>query len=202
MEETQPVPDTVPEQKKRTVKQEIFEIVKFTVIALIIVVPLRMFVAQPFVVSGESMVPTFEHGDYLIIDEISYRFNEPERGDVVVFKYPLQPDRFFIKRVIGLPHETIQIRAGEITIINEEFPEGFTLTEDYLDVTTEGAVNTELGNDEYFVMGDNRDASSDSRFWGALPKDFIVGRALVRLLPFKDIGVMPGSVDLPEPTNE
>lgn len=190
-----PPMEETPKPSRR--RNDFLEILKFTIIALAIVVPLRMFIAQPFVVSGESMVPTFEHGDYLIIDEISYRIHDPKRGDVVVFRYPLQPDRFFIKRAIGLPGETVLIQNNTITIINEEHPQGFILEEEYLEgMRTEGNVRTELGMDEYFVMGDNRSASSDSRFWGALPKSFIVGRALVRLLPLEHIELRPGAIDL------
>lgn len=208
IEKNTPSIDESAEETKRQIagkpkKQNSFwEIVKFTGIALLIVIPIRIFIAQPFVVSGESMVPTFENGDYLIVDEISYRLSEPKRGDVMVFRYPLQPDRFFIKRAIGLPGETVTLKNGVITIENSEYPEGFDLEEVYIDADTTGTANLTLGEDEYFVMGDNRGASSDSRVWGALDKSFIVGRALVRLLPLKHIDLLPGNVDLTHNTEE
>lgn len=168
------------------------EILLFVVLAVVIVVPIRMFVAQPFVVDGESMYPTFDHRDYLIVDEISYRFNEPERGDVIVFKYPGDPKVFYIKRVIGLPGETVSIDRGQVTIKKVDGT-SITLEEPY--VIAEDAtysLDSMLGTDQYFVMGDNRPRSSDSRVWGALPKDHIIGRAFVRLLPPTGTGVMPG----------
>ncbi|HVW83018.1 MAG TPA: signal peptidase I [Candidatus Paceibacterota bacterium] len=159
---------------------------------LIIVVPLRLFVISPFVVDGESMHPTFENLDYLIIDEITYRFEKPARGDVVVFRYPLNPSVFYIKRIIGLPGETVSISQG-VTTITEPDGASFALAESY--ISSEDASYNEkvtLGPTEYFVMGDNRPNSSDSRVWGPLPAKDIVGRVLLRLLPVARVGVFPG----------
>ncbi len=172
------------------------EIVTFVVLALVIVVPIRLFVAQPFVVEGESMHPTFETGDYLIVDQLSYRFNDPKRGDVVVFRYPNDEKVFYIKRVIGLPGETVRIDKGITSVIRTD---GTTLVLDESYVVLEDVTYTKsqtLGEGEYFVMGDNRPHSSDSREWGVLPERDIMGRAYVRLLPFKGIGVLPGAVDV------
>src|SRR5665648_1053354 len=110
-----------------------WDLIKFAVIALLIVIPIRMFVAQPFVVSGESMFSTFNDGEYLIVDEISYITGNPHRGDVIIFHYPLDPKRFFIKRIIGMPNEEISINNGKVTIINKDNPNGFTLDEPYID---------------------------------------------------------------------
>ncbi len=173
----------------------LWEIIEFAVIALIIVIPIRAFVAQPFVVSGTSMVPTFQNSDYLIVDEISYRFEDPKRGEVIIFKYPKDTTKYFIKRIIGLPGETVVINGNAVTIINKEHPEGFTLDDSYIQNKSVNYMQTNLGPDEYFVMGDNRAGSSDSRFWGNLPKDLIVGRALVRLLPVKHVGLFPGEIN-------
>lgn len=168
------------------------EILLFVFLAVVIVVPVRLFIAQPFVVDGESMFPTFTNGDYLIVDELTYRFNEPERGDVVVFKYPGDPKVFYIKRIIGLPGEIVSIDRGQVTVTKVDgtqmvLPEPYVMTED-----ATYNVDTALGTDQYFVMGDNRPKSSDSRVWGALPKDHIMGRAFIRLLPPSNIGLMPG----------
>lgn len=167
----------------------------FTLALLIVIVvlPLRAFVISPFVVDGESMHPTFENLDYLIIDELTYRFSAPARGDVIVFRYPLNPSVFYIKRVIGLPGETVSINHGVVSI-KETDGISFTLSEPY--VAAEDATYTNsvtLGSGEYFVMGDNRPNSSDSRVWGPLPRQDIVGRVLLRLLPLSHAGFFPGA---------
>lgn len=170
------------------------EIFFFAVLAIVIVLPLRIFVAQPFVVEGESMHPTFESGDYLIIDQLTYRFEEPKRGDVVVFRYPNDTKIFYIKRIIGLPGETVHIQKGKTSITRADGTE-LTLDESY--VVAEDAtytLDTTLGTDQFFVMGDNRPRSSDSRTWGVLPKEDIMGRAYIRLLPPGTTGVLPGAV--------
>ena len=154
-----------------------------------------MFIAQPFIVSGESMFPTFKNGQYLIIDELSYNIGEPHRGDVVVFKYPNDPKRYFIKRIIGLPNEQIIIEAGKIKIINEENPNGFVLEENYLKQDFLDTLSFKTTDKEYFVMGDNRNRSSDSRVWGSLPENLIVGKAFLRLLPIQDISYKPGNIN-------
>ncbi len=190
---------STPEKPK---KQEGFfsEIVRFTLVALVIVIPIRMFIAQPFIVQGASMEPTFETGQYLIVDQVTYRFEEPARGDVIVFKYPKDPSKFFIKRVIGIPGDTVKIDRDTVTIANEANPEGFELDEPYvLEMRPDTVMTETLGTHEYFVMGDNRNASSDSRVWGVLRDDLIVGRAIVRLLPATEIGILPGKFDQSTP---
>jgi signal peptidase I len=154
-----------------------------------------MFIAQPFIVSGSSMVPTFTDGQYLIVDEISYLVGSPKRDDVVVFKNPSNPKIYFIKRIIGLPGETVDVKSdiNEITITNKEHPEGFKLNQPFI-VNTGGIDgHMELGENEYYVMGDNRPASSDSRYWGIVPKKLLVGKAFLRLLPINKIDYKPGS---------
>lgn len=173
------------------------ELLKFALVALIIVVPVRLFVAQPFIVSGASMDPTFATGQYLIVDELSYHFEAPSRGDVIIFRYPKDPSQFFIKRIIGLPGETVQIKDGEVYVTTVS---GTTihLTEPY--VTNKGNgpdQTTVLDQNSYFVMGDNRPESSDSRYWGPVPKANIIGRAFLRLLPLQTIGILPGSAEEP-----
>lgn len=171
---------------------EVWELAKIVVISLVIVLPIRFFIAQPFIVRGASMEPNFHNGEYLIIDEISYRIENPKRGDVIVFRYPQDPSQFFIKRIVGLPGETVDISSGRVFIHNADNPDGVALTETYLQDTIVTAPDTsaQLGHGEYFVMGDNRPASSDSRRWGVLQEHFVVGRALVRLWPPSDIGII------------
>lgn len=174
------------------------DIVKFSIVALIIVIPIRFFVAQPFIVSGASMQPTFDSGQYLIVDQLTYHFETPKRGEVIVFKYPKDPSKYFIKRVIGLPGETVRIEGENIYIENEEHPSGFLLDEPYLDDSNvrPSTLTVSLGSDQYFVLGDNRKASSDSRVWGPLSGDSIVGRAFLRLLPVSKSGILPGTYPL------
>lgn len=175
--------------------KKFWELVRFTIIAVAIVVPIRIFIAQPFIVSGSSMYPTFENGQYLIIDEISYRLQNPTRNDVVVFRYPNDTKKFFIKRIIGLPNEEVKIHDNEVTIINKENPDGFQLDQSYIkNISTDRDITLQLKNNEYFVMGDNRTASSDSRYWGPVKKDLIIGKVFLRLLPLNKIGVTPGKV--------
>ena len=175
-----------------------WDLIKFALIAFIIVIPIRMFIAQPFVVSGESMFPTFHDGEYLIVDELSYIIRTPERGEVIVFRYPGDPKRFFIKRIIGMPNEEIIINNNEIKIINTENKNGFILDEPYLKVNFDSSTSIKTKDNEYVVMGDNRNKSSDSRTWGTLPEKLIIGRAYVRLLPLKDISYLPGSYNKEE----
>ena len=189
-----------PEEQEFTInkpKGENFfkEIFKFALLALLIVVPIRLFIAQPFIVSGASMDPTFETGQYLIVDQLSYKFDEPARGEVIIFRYPKDTSKFFIKRIIGLPNETLEIQGATVTVTNDTYKAGYILDEPYIDERNSKRDYTKvtLEENEYFVMGDNRRASSDSRSWGALEEDFIIGRALIRLFPIKETGIFPGS---------
>ena len=168
-----------------------WDFLKIIIIAAIIVLPIRYFLFQPFIVKGSSMVPNFHEGDYLIVDEISYRISDPKRGDVVVLKYPLDASQRFIKRVIGLPGETIEIKNGTVTITKNG--QNILLDENYLpdSLTTDGTVHIDLADEQYFVLGDNRPFSYDSRRWGALDKEDIIGKAVLRLFPVTSISLVP-----------
>lgn len=183
---------------EETKMQSFWELLRFAIIALAIVIPIRIFIAQPFIVSGSSMVPTFEDKEYLIVDEISYRINDPKRDDVVIFRYPNDQKKFFIKRIIGLPNEIVDIKGTEITITNKEHPDGFKLDQSFIKNNIDSNVHYELKSDEYFVMGDNRPASYDSRSWGAVPKKLLIGKAFLRLFPISKIDLLPGSYTQPE----
>ncbi len=163
----------------------ILELIQVAAISLAIIVPVRYFLIQPFYVKGASMEPNFFDHEYLIIDELSYRFHVPSRGDIVVFRYPNDPKQFFIKRIIGLPSETIEITGGHIKIFNSQSPNGFLLNEDaYLDQDFTAMTRTvTLKSDEYYVMGDNRIASLDSRYFGPIKSSAIVGRVWLRGWP-------------------
>jgi signal peptidase I len=186
-------PTLPPPPVKKSFWKDVKEVVLFAIIVLAILIPLRLYVAQPFIVVGASMEPTFKTGEYLIVDELSYKVTDPKRGQVIIFKYPNDPSKYFIKRIIALPKETITIKGTTITIKNKEHPEGFKLDESYINFEKGADLTKTLKDDEYFVMGDNRSVSLDSRSWGALPKDLIIGRAIVRLLPFSKIGILPGN---------
>ena len=195
------VPEQEPEaevhEQEESRRGNIFiDIAKFSILALLIVTPFRFYVAQPFIVSGSSMTPTFEPKEYLVVDEISYRFEKPERGDVVIFKYPLDPSVFFIKRIVGLPGETIEMRNGDVYVQADESTAGEVLSEPYRSTSGAGKdMIMQLDEDEYYVMGDNRAASADSRTWGPLPERFIIGKAFARLLPVEDMTLFPGKYE-------
>jgi signal peptidase I len=168
----------------------ILEVLQIVIISAAIIIPIRTFLIQPFYVKGASMEPNFYDHEYLIIDELSFRMREPLRGEIVVFRYPRDSSQYFIKRVVGLPGETIEVADKRVTVYNTEFPNGKVLDEtQYLDgVTTEGKKKTTLGAEEYFVLGDNRDESLDSRSFGPVTRDHIVGRVWVRGLPLSRVG--------------
>ncbi len=178
-------------------KNSWLEAVRFAVITLLIVIPIRTFIAQPFLVSGASMAPTFKDGQYLIIDQLSYYLREPRRGEVAIFRYPKDERLFYIKRIIGLPGETITINGTEVSVTTT----GGTvlkLDEPYINPSSLNSLNLsrQLAQDEYFVMGDNRGQSSDSRIWGPVPLKLMKGRVIARLLPLAQAAILPGSVSL------
>ncbi|MFA6105835.1 MAG: signal peptidase I [Patescibacteria group bacterium] len=175
----------------------IFELVKVIVLAGITIAVIRYFLFKPFYVKGASMEPNFYDHEYLIVDELSYRLRTPERGEVVVFKYPNNQEEYFLKRIIGLPGERVKIADGKITIYNTLHPEGVEINESYLDkdlVTLGEAKTVTLSNDEYFVMGDNRANSFDSRRFGPVKRDLIVGRAFFRGWPISRIATFKSPV--------
>lgn len=168
----------------------VWDLVKVLIIALVIIVPIRYYVAQPFIVSSISMQPTLYEGQYLIVDELSYHLRVPVRGEIIVFKYPKDTSQYFIKRLIGLPGEKIEIRDNHFVVYNAENPNGLVLNEDYLPAGTVTIPGTSgdsitLGSNEFYAIGDNRANSLDSRFWGPVPRNDLVGRALFRVFPFQ-----------------
>lgn len=184
---------TTPRGGVRTFLRNAWETAKVFLISLAIIVPLRAYIVQPFFVRGDSMASAFENGEYLVIDEASLTFGirPPQRGDVVVFRYPLDPSQYFIKRIIGLGGETVRISGGAVSIESPSFPQTVVLDESsYLSTRerTDGETVITLRPNEYFVLGDNRDRSSDSRAWGPLSTDLIVGRAWMRVLPLSRAG--------------
>jgi signal peptidase I len=180
----------------------LWEVIKVFILALVIITPIRVFLFQPFFVEGASMEPNFKDGDYLIVNELGYKktavgtdsltlfelnpFKSLERGDIVVFRYPKDETKFFIKRIVGLPGEKIKVSGGKVVVFNPEHPNGTVLDEsDYLGKGFQTAkdVTVSIPEDEYFVMGDNRSFSFDSRDWGPLKKDEIIGKVMIRAWP-------------------
>jgi len=180
----------------RKVLYTLWEIGEVFFIALIAVAAIKYFLIQPFIVNGASMEPAFYDGNYLLVDELSYRFREPARGDVIVFHAPQDPSLYYIKRVIGLPGERVEVSDSSITIYNDAHPEGELLGEPYISDgikgTWSGYVQITLKDNQYFVLGDNRLNSLDSRYWGPLPKANIVGLVKMRLWPFSEFTIFNG----------
>jgi len=189
--------------KKIKIMREFFtsvlEIIKTAILALLIVLPIRYFLFQPFLVQGASMEPNFFSGDYLIVDEISYRFRLPQRGETIVFYYPQNRNQRFIKRIIALPKETVYIYGSEVyvkTLDNKildfsglKYSPNIVIKEDekLKEILEKESLKINLKEDEYFVMGDNRLHSYDSRSWGPVSKKDIIGRVILRLWPINNI---------------
>lgn len=169
-----------------------YKIVKNIDILLVLGLLFRAFVLQPFLVDGNSMEPNFQNQEYLLVDQITYRFRPPKRGEVIIFHFPRQREYDYIKRVIGLPGEKVGIKTGRITI------NGRVLEEPYLPIEESTLLgndidqdyNKTLGENEYFVLGDNRGHSSDSREWGIVPRADIIGRAWLVVTPLKNAGLV------------
>lgn len=203
------IPTEPPQQEQPEIEQKprfpllvksglgfLWEVAKTVVISVIIIVLIRQYLFKPFYVKGASMEPTFRDDEYLIINEIDYRLHEPQRGDIIVLRYPADPKQYFIKRIVGLPGETVDIQDGGVWITNDQYPGGFQLDESaYLaaDVQTAGAERIPLSADQYFVLGDNRPASLDSRssILGPVPRSAIVGRTWFRVWPFSRLSAFP-----------
>lgn len=190
-------------QERRDYWNFFAELIRTAIIVTVLAYIIRLFILQPFVVEGSSMFPLFHNNDYLIVEKVSYTVGQPQRGDVIVFKYPRNPDVNYVKRVIGLPGEKVVIKDGKVQIVNSSHPQGLTLDEPYVNdheatyiipnlaggSSTSDSEFTVPAND-YFVMGDNRQASSDSREWGFLPKEDIIGRVMVQAFPLDRFGVI------------
>ncbi len=159
----------------------LWEVVKVVAISLAIIIPVRYFLLQPFYVKGASMEPNYEDHEYLLIDELSFRFREPKRGEVVVFKYPNDPSQYFIKRVIGLPGDGVDVREDGVYVNGNKLDEGAYLSPT---LAIGNTASTVVPSGSYFLMGDNRPASLDSRVFGPVQRSFIVGKTWIRAWPF------------------
>jgi len=160
-------------------REYLLSLIEIVLLLVIVVLPIRFFLFEPFLVKGESMEPNFHNFDYLIVDKLTYSLRQPQRGEVIVFRPPVEDRVYYIKRIVGLPLEKLVIEESKITIFNKEHPQGFVLNEPYLqNHYTAGKIEVNLGPDEYFVLGDNREVSYDSRKWGPVKRERIVGRVV------------------------
>lgn len=182
--------------RKFKVKLVFLEIIETIIFVLVIVLPVRYFVFEPFVIKGESMSPNFHNGDYLIAEKISLFFEKPKRFDVVIFKAPPHEEDYYIKRIIGLPGETVEIKNGKIYIYNKQNPQGLELKENFLTTQLDPneKIKITLKNDEYFVLGDNRQASFDSRKWGPLPQKNLIGKVILKVWPLEFIKIKQSKI--------
>lgn len=181
------------EKKKNTFLKEALGWILYVLIIICVTRLIITYVGQRTHVNGHSMEATLQDGDNLIVDKISFRFRDPERYEIIVFPYKHTPDTFYIKRIIGMPGETVQIIDGDVYINGELLGETYGLEKIDEDKKGIAADPVVLGEDEYFVMGDNRNHSSDSRdpVVGVLKREDLIGRAWVRIWPFNKFEVIP-----------
>ena len=161
----------------------LWEILQVVVVAGVTVFIIRTYIAQPFLVSGASMEPNFSGGNYLLIDEVTYRLQPPQRGEVVVFRYPGDNKTYYIKRIVALPGEHVVVADGNVSVNDKVINEGYLPS----GLDTVGNVDRVLGSGEFFVLGDNRYYSFDSRQWGVVPEKNIVGLVRLRLFPLNRV---------------
>jgi len=185
------------QQKPNTFKNESFELIKTLIIFCLIYFVTKGYIAQPFLVKGRSMEQTFSDGDYLIVDQLTYNFTAPQRFEVVVFHTEFIPGgsggEYYIKRVIGVPGDRVVIKEGKVILYENNSDTATILDEKYiidgLKTIAKEPVDVVLQDNQYFVLGDNRGNSSDSRFWGPVDKSYIVGKPFIRLFPLNTIKV-------------
>ncbi len=168
---------------KKSVVGEFFESI---IIAVVLATLIRLFLFQPFFIPSGSMEPTLRPGDRIIVNKIIYRLTEPRRGDVLVFRYPLDPQKDYIKRVVGLGGETVGARNGELIINNQVVPEPYLPAG--LAFNDFGPI--QVPGESFFMMGDNRNNSQDSRVWGPVPANHVVGKAVLIFWPLNRIGLI------------
>ncbi len=172
-----------------------WQIAKGIDVLLIIGLLFRFFVLQPFVVEGNSMEPNYHNNEYLLVNQVTYRLRAPERGETIIFRYPKDPSEDFIKRIVGLPGEKVTIANSRVLINNQPLDEKYiNSSEGSQNVSSGERLEITLSNTEYFVMGDNRNHSSDSRDWGPLDRKYIIGRAWLDVYPFKYWGLVNNPV--------
>ena len=173
-------------KRTRTGKSAFLELFESVAIAIILAVLIRLFIFQPFYIPSGSMEPNLQIGDRIIVSKLTYRFSEPQRGDVIVFKFPLDPSRDFVKRAVALGGETVAISDSTLFIDGQPVPEHYLPP----DLRFGDFGPREIPQDHYLMLGDNRNSSDDSRMWGALQEDYIVGKAVVIYWPINRISLL------------
>lgn len=167
-------------------KSAVLELLESVAIAVLLAVLIRMFLFQPFIIPSGSMEPALQIGDRIMVNKISYHLGEPSRGDVIVFKFPMDPSRDFVKRLVATGGETVAVRDSKLFINGEQVDEGYLppglMFEDF------GPMEIPPGS--FFMMGDNRNSSEDSRSWGMMPEDNIIGKAVIIYWPLDRIGLL------------
>jgi signal peptidase I len=182
-------------QKSNIFKSELWDLIKGLIVYIGIYFVITTYIAQPFLVKGRSMEQTFSDGDYLIVDQLTYNFADPKRSEVIVFHTEFIPGgserEYYIKRVIGIPGDRIVIKDGGVLLYENNKDTPNILDEDYiiegLKTLSQDKVDIILKENQYFVLGDNRGNSSDSRYWGPVEKKYIIGKPFIRLFPFNAI---------------
>ncbi|MFH1854811.1 MAG: signal peptidase I [bacterium] len=179
------------EDKKLTIGSVLlsfFDFLKTIIIIVILAALIRQFLIQPFIVDGQSMEPNFQNNDYLITDKISYRLHAPQRGEAIIFHPPDNPSVNYLKRITGVPGDTIEVKNGEVFVNSKKIVEPYVSSGEKTKTPSNDEIKVTLKSDEYFVLGDNRDHSRDSREIGPIPKENIVSRIWLRLFPLNAIG--------------
>jgi len=185
---------SLPVKLVKSVVNFFFDFLETIVVALSIFVVIYLFILQPHEIKGSSMEPNFHNNEYILTDKISYRFKDPQRGNIIVFKAPKNPDIDYIKRIIGLPGESVKIEKGDVYVNGQKLTEQYILDKSLLFPGSfmQEAVPVTVPPGEYFVMGDNRPHSSDSREFGPIPKKSIIGKAFLRYWPLNEVGIISG----------
>lgn len=188
-------PDASPSRKEEF-KETLAEIIKVFILAVVVILPIRLFLIQPFYVKGASMEPNFFENEYLIVDKISPHFRTYERGEAIVFRFPATDNKYLIKRIIGLPGERVVIQNRQIMIYNTEHPDGFALNENVYNpyLLRDQTIDDTIASDEYFVLGDNRPVSFDSEMFGPVKASQITGRVFFRGWPIERLTIFKAPV--------
>ncbi len=168
----------------------VLEFIKTVAIIVIIAFFVRFFLIQPYFVEGSSMEPSFHNGEYLLVNKLVYRLNQPQRGDVVIFRPPPDPSVNYIKRIIGLPGDTVEIKDGAVYVNDQKLPEPYLGGDNVKTLAVEANLKEKVGPSQYFVLGDNRDHSKDSREFGVVPMINIIGRAWLVVYPSENFGIV------------
>lgn len=184
-------------------RSELLDLKKTLIIVLVVYFVIKSYIAQPFLVRGRSMEQTLSDGDYLVVDQLSYNIFNPKRSDIVVFHTEFiqggAEKEYYIKRIIGIPGDRVVIKDGNVILYKNNSDTPTLLKEPYiiegLKTISQDPIDVILSENQYFVLGDNRGNSSDSRYWGVLNKQYIIGKPVIRLFPFNAIKIFSNNIE-------